>query len=280
MNNSAVNFSSNGDSRTVSIGLVDCLEICVYLMNLLFSLPTHSYVMRLIVTGTGTGSGIVSEFFILNLSACEIGICLNSLIFVLMMWFQSLSRFEQFLIGFSITGRPLFQCLMCVERYLAVIHPVTFLKYKPLRYRLICCTAAWIFCLSSCFLCMFTIDWQYAVYVWFLTMQLLFFLFVKLFCLSVVLRTLKRSGPGERGRDKENHMKRRAFNLILITTVTTVLMFGPMTITGFYYVVTDDYIDRPEVWLSGILCFMLTGFVQPVLYLQRTGQFSWFSCKI
>ncbi|KAA0719816.1 hypothetical protein E1301_Tti011757 [Triplophysa tibetana] len=278
MNNSAVNFSSDGDSTTESIGLVTRLEICVYLINLLFSLPTHSYVMRLIVTGAG--SGIVSEFFILNLSACEIGICLNSFIFVLSMWLRSLSKFEPFLIGFSNTGRPLFQSLMCVERYLAVIHPVTFLKYKPLRYRVMCCTAAWIFCLSSCFLCMFAIDLQYAVYVWFLTMQLLFFLFVKLFCLSAVLRALKQSGPGERGREEENHMKKRAFYLILITTVTTVLMFGPMTITGFYYIVKGIYVDSPVVWLSGILCFTLAGFVEPVLYLQRTGKFSCFRCKI
>ncbi len=43
-----------------------------------------------------------------------------------------------FLFGFAMTGHPLFQCLICVERYLAVVHPVTFLKFKPLRYRVIC----------------------------------------------------------------------------------------------------------------------------------------------
>ncbi|XP_046731182.1 uncharacterized protein LOC124402280 isoform X4 [Silurus meridionalis] len=35
-------------------------------------------------------------------------------------------------------SRPLFQCCVCVERYVAVIHPVIFLKYKPLRYRITC----------------------------------------------------------------------------------------------------------------------------------------------
>ncbi len=38
-------------------------------------------------------------------------------------------------LGLAITIRPLFQCLICVERYLAVIHPVIFLKYKPIRYK-------------------------------------------------------------------------------------------------------------------------------------------------
>ncbi|KAL1253304.1 hypothetical protein QQF64_017997 [Cirrhinus molitorella] len=106
----------------------------------------------------GTGGGVALEFFNLNLSVCEIG-----LVF---------------------TGRPLFQCLICVERYLAVVHPVTFLKYKPLRYRF------------------------------------LLALSIQLFCLVAVLRALKQSGPGERRRERmeENPMKRRAFHLILIST--------------------------------------------------------------
>ncbi|XP_057215752.1 C-C chemokine receptor type 8-like [Triplophysa rosa] len=278
MNNYTLYVTKPEASVSVNSTMLQTLETCVLAINFLVGVPTHSYVIWLIVTGRG----ILSEFFFLNVSVCELGNCLNCLFFVLNMWTSRLFVIECFLKGLVITGRPLFQCLMCVERYLAVVHPVTFLKYKPLRYRVICCTAAWIICLSSCFLCMFTLDAQYAVYVWILTMQLLVFLFIKLFCLSAVLRALKRSGPGERGRERgeENHMKRRAFYLILITTVTTVLTYGPITITGFFYIVTHNYVDRPEVWLSGYLCFVLAGFVQPVLYLQRTGKISSVSCKI
>jgi len=52
----------------------------------------------------------------------------------------------------------MFQSLMCVERYLAVVHPVTFLKFKPLRYRVICCTAVWIITLGSCIFFMFLLN--------------------------------------------------------------------------------------------------------------------------
>ncbi|XP_051734823.1 atypical chemokine receptor 3-like [Ctenopharyngodon idella] len=230
MNNSTVNFTTpeaSSNSTTQFFGPLGILEMYVYTFNFLFGLPTHSYVIWLIMTGTG--SGFASEFFILNLSVCEIANSLNGLIFTLSVWFASLGTLETFLKGFTITGRPLFQCLMCVERYLAVIHPVTFLKYKPLRYRVICCTVAWIITLGSCLYGMFTIISQNIAHVWFMSVQLTLVLSFQLFCLVAVLRALKHSGPGERRRrerEEENHTKRRAFYLILITTVNSIILYS------------------------------------------------------
>ncbi len=134
--------------------------------------------------------------------------------------FRSLLALTQFLLGLAVTGSPLFQCLICVERYLAVVHPVIFLKYKPLRYRVICCTVVWIITLGSSIICMLTfLKFIFYMCMWFLLLQFLLFLSIKLFCCLAVLRALKQSGPGERGRqrEEENHVKTRAFHLILIT---------------------------------------------------------------
>ncbi len=126
--------------------------MCVCGLSFLVGLPIHFYVLWLIVTGTE--SGVASVFFKLNLSVCEIGICVESLIFILSFCFSSLKKLICFLIGLAVTGRPLFQCLICVERYLAVVHPVTFLKYKPLRYSdLLCCSLdnySWLMFFSLC----------------------------------------------------------------------------------------------------------------------------------
>ncbi|XP_067231471.1 lysophosphatidic acid receptor 4-like [Chanodichthys erythropterus] len=165
MNNSTVNFTTteaSTNSTIQSISLLDSLGICFYIINFLFGLPTHSYVIWLIITGTG--SGVASEFLSINLSVCEIANCLNCFICLLSLvprftqlsllshvssFFSSLIKLSYFLQSLGLTGRPLFQCLICVERYLAVVHPVTFLKYKPLRYRVICCTVAWIIILGT-----------------------------------------------------------------------------------------------------------------------------------
>ncbi|XP_051734822.1 uracil nucleotide/cysteinyl leukotriene receptor-like [Ctenopharyngodon idella] len=274
MINSTVNFTTpetSTNSTTQSIGLVEVLNICVYSIGFLVGLPTHFYIIWLIITGAG--SGVVSEFFILNFSISEAGFCVNCLTFVLSVWFSFIVQFKLFLVGLITTGRPLFQCLICVERYLAVVHPVTFLKFKPLRYRVICCTVAWIIILGSCLCCMYTIDPHNIVHMWFLSVQFLLFVFIQLFCCVAVLRALKQSGPGERGREEENHMKKRAFYLILLTTVTMVITYAPYSIAGFFTIVTEKLI--PANWFPGLVCYVLSGFVQPVLYLHRTGKLSY-----
>jgi len=266
MNNFTLTFTTTetSNSTTQSFELIDSLEICGNIIGLLFGLPTNSYIIWLIITGTG--NGVSSEFFNLNLSVCELGVCLTGLINILSFSFVSLSTFKYFFLGFVITGRPVFQCLMCVERYLAVVHPVNFLKCKPLRYRVICCTAAWITILGSCFLCLlFSDDFELTL---FLSVQFLIFLSIQLFCLVAVLRALKQSGPGERGREKENCMKRRAFCLILITTVSMAIMDVPYIVIGFVTVLKKLIIRA--LWSIALICYVLAGFVQPVLYLHRT----------
>ncbi len=221
-------------------------------LNFLVGLPTHSYVIWLIIKGTG---GVASEFFNLNFSLCEIGNCLKGLFVLLSFWFSSLKTLSQILQGLSITGRPLFQCLMCVERYLAVVHPVTFLKFRPLRYRVICSTAVWIITCGSCLFCLLILmSFVRNIYTWFFLMQFLLFFSIQLFCLVAVLRALKQSGPGERVRERkeENPMKRRAFYLILITTVSMAVIYVPYTVTGFIAILTEQHFLA--LWFTAVFC--------------------------
>ncbi len=268
-----MNFTSTEtsiNSTTQSIGILDSLHICVYSINFLFGLPTHSYVIWLIITETG--SGVALEFFNLNLSACEIGICLNCFVYAISHWALSLSKLKMFFVGFTIIGRALFQCLICVERYLAVVHPVIFLKYKPLRYRVICCTVAWIICLGSCVVCINTLnDKNRHLYTWLFSLQFLLFFSIQLFCLVAVLRALKQSGPGDKKKE-QNCMKRRAFYMISITTASMVIIYGPYLIIGFITIMIKQLMD--SLWFIGFTCYILAGFVHPVLYLHHAGKLS------
>ncbi len=273
MNNSTVNISKYGtNSPTHPFEVVTILDMCVYSIHFLFDLPTNCYVLWLIFKRAG--GGIASEFFGINQCVCEIVFCLHSLFCLICSnypWLSRLMELTWFLLGLGVTGHPLFQCLICVERYLAVVHPVIFLKYKPLRYRVICCTVAWIITLGSCLYCVFT-QALFHLYIWFFSLQFLLFLFIQLFCCLAVLRALKQSGPGERKREEENRMKRRAFYIILITTVNMIVSYVPFIISGLFFILSQEYIS--EMFTVGLFCFILAGFVQPVLYLHRTAKLS------
>ncbi len=58
---------------------------------------------------------------------------------------------SSFILGLVVLlGRPLFQSFICVERYLGVLHPVTFLKLKPMKYRIIIAVIGCICIICSC----------------------------------------------------------------------------------------------------------------------------------
>ncbi|XP_042603783.1 C-C chemokine receptor type 8-like [Cyprinus carpio] len=273
MSNSTVNFTSSysTNSTTQSFGPLD---ICLLSISLLVGLPTHFCIIWLIITGTE--SGVASAFFNLNLSVCEIGNCLFCFFDALTISFSRLKIVSNLLEGLSITGRPLFQCLISVECYLAVVHPVSFLKYKPLRYRVICCTAAWIITLGSCFISMLILMLHNTTaHTWFSVLQFLLFFFIQLFCLVAVLRALKQSGPGERKKEEESHIKRKAFYLILISTIAITFIYVPYIIIGFCFVLTQQLMK--ELYSFSYVCYVLAGFVQPVLYLHSTLEFCEFS---
>ncbi len=199
-------------------------------------------------------------------------LCLRSSITLLANVFPKLWYIRMFLSGFNSTAR-FFQCLMCVERYLAVVHPVIFLKYKPLRYKVVCSTVTWIM-ISAC--CVFCLEHVHPCDIRLLKclylIHFIIFLAINLFCCLAVLRALKKPGPGDIGRhrDKENHIKRRAFFLILINTVTLVITYVPSSVTGFQYILS---IPASRVLESlSLTCFLLPGFVQPLLFIHRVGK--------
>jgi len=272
-----VNFTTpeaSTNSTTDSYEIIT--RICVSSIIFLFGLPTHSYVIWLIITRS---SEVASEFLNLNFSICEIVLCLKNVFNLLEIQYSCFKTLTQVLQGL-ITGRPLFHCLICVERYLAVVHPVTFLKYKPLRYRVMCSATVWIITCGSCLFCWLILKSLTTIfYTWFFSLQFILFFSIQLFCLVAVLRALKRSGPGERGGEKEekNSIKRRAFHLILISTVSLAVTYVPFIIAGFTEIFTQQHF--PVLWSTSVFCYILGGFIQPVLFLNHVGKLTLFSTK-
>ena len=238
--------------------------------TLLLVPPINFYVLLLIVRG-GLET-ITSEFYCLNLAISDIFMCFFNLFYLLgqhlIAYEQVLLLVSRFFLGFQNLSRPLFQCCICVERYLAVVHPVIFLRYKLLRYKIMCCSVVWFITLGFCITFLFTERlFKVMLGIYIVSFSLMLFS-----CVSV-LRALKRPGPGEgrRRRAEGNDAKTRAFNIIVITTVMAAIYNIPLSVL----LSLRDYINENDFtsMFNYVLTFsIVNGLVNPFFYLQRAAK--------
>ncbi|KAJ8000613.1 hypothetical protein DPEC_G00182190 [Dallia pectoralis] len=239
--------------------------------HLILGFPTNVYVLWLI----RNRGKLTSDFFALNLTVADILTCMSNLMFVLHnhvkcpqegsgpLWDTAV-----FFNGFILAGRPLFQCCICLERYMAIVHPVTFLFCKPLRYRVGCCAVVWLMILGFCFAYWYKTTNAVNDY----TLGLIVVTFsVMLFCCLAVLRALKRPRPGEGDSDGMNNKMLRAFRIILLIMVTMVVMYLPLTVLLTMY----HFLKPVNFSFGQSICFsitIVTGFIEPLLYVHRAGK--------
>lgn len=271
-----MNATSAENHLSVVGSYYEALAIASGLVNNVLGLPLNACVMWLILAGAK--ETLASDFFSLNLAMSEIFLSLSNIWYFVFLRLKLLFWFKAFMFsrGLFYTARPLSQCCICVECYVGVVHPVLFLRFRALRYRVACCCFAWLIALVSCIYSMFT--YSNPLYLYGSFIQNVLFFSVMLFCCLSVLRALKRPGPGGKATEKKKSsaVKRRAFKIILLTMIV-------MAINFFLYVavIPLQCCLNPLEFTSAITIStslaLTTGFVQPLLYLHRTRKLLCFS---
>lgn len=197
-----------------------------------------------------------------------------------------------FVFNIMVIGRPLFQCCICVERYLAVKHPFTFLRYRPLRYRAAILAMAWmaVILLSSmtASLCGTPEDWSIVIAPFQCTMLFLIFV-VNSFCSLSIIKALIRPSPGDEGRERgradvegkesekeaqRHHMKKRAFTTILMFQILMVICYVPPIALAPLY----KSLERRVFCIystAGVCLIMLSSFSYSFSKLIRMSEFTW-----
>ncbi|XP_043954110.1 uncharacterized protein LOC122820613 [Gambusia affinis] len=167
--------------------------------------------------------------------------------------------------------------LTCVERYLAVVHPIAYLKLrsgKGIRIRNLICCCFWLFSIIGIGLLMLT-DVE-AIYTLFL---LSLSLVTVSFCSFSVLCILIRPGPGEHKHpspyaSKNKHQidpsKQRAFLTIVAITLVLLLRFAYNVVWIAIYLGADA--SNCMVIVCNFLFNMPSSLVLPLLFLQRSGK--------
>lgn len=186
------------------------LPLCVFIIYLGIQRwrQQHSSAMMISPLDCITYHVVTMELFgFLGKVICFFGIYKNDLDLVYVGWG---------LWSFSWYGETFFNILTCFEHYLAVVHPITYLRLKRGQghmIRNVTWGCVWLLCLGLIFLIL-----DSKLYLITDTCILIISVTMISFCCVSVLFCLIRPRPGEQGgkRDRVDQSKRRAFFAIMV----------------------------------------------------------------
>lgn len=175
------------------------------------------------------------------------------------------------------TGETLFQLFTCIERYIAVVHPITYMALRQpigIRIRNFSIGCAWLLCFAVFGLAMTTIYFKF-IYTFFI----LFCSTVACYCTLSALCVAICSGPskGSRNRKGVDQSKQRALQTLMVITGVLLLRFNCTCVFIVTYVLrlsrsVTCLVLFGTIWLSVPSCLIL-----PLLFLHKAGKLP--SCK-
>ncbi|MBN3300960.1 GPR4 protein, partial [Amia calva] len=163
-------------------------------------------------------------------------------------------------------GALLFLCCVCLDLYIAMLHPIRFLRYKVLAYRAGCSAAIWV------------ITVVISIYLTFLAGKQGFYLTTSIFCSAFalmlfcnlsILWALQQAGPGA----QEMHpIKKKAFNTVLTILVILILNYSLLVVLFLIDDVIPGYILQYYITPIGHSFVTIRVCIQPLLFLYSAGQ--------
>ncbi|KAM6901487.1 proteinase-activated receptor 3 [Lycodopsis pacificus] len=232
-------------------------------INMFLGIPANLVVLWLIHKNKGDSS--TSDIFICHLAILDVLFCLTPPLELANIVFLATSSswyVLRFFYGLK-DSSPLLLCCICLDRYMAVVHPITFTALKDRHHRAVLAIVVWLITLAyAAAKCVGNIVHFEVV---FTVMILASFAFM-VFCNIAILYVLKQSGPG---RDVMHPVKKRAFKMVLIILAIIVFnYFPPVILLPFqHYYSTEVYLCYIHYVAFGLMDFSSS--IQPLLYLSK-----------
>ncbi|CAL8276919.1 unnamed protein product [Merluccius merluccius] len=237
--------------------------LCLQFINMFLGIPANLMVLWLIRRNKGDSS--TSDIFILQLAVLDVFFCLTpplELANIVYLTSDVPWYVLRFFYGIKDTS-PLFLACICLDRYMAVLHPITFTELKDRRHRAVLATTVWLVVLTYAVCkCVNTVPHFEKVF----TVLILATFAFMVFCNIAILWALRQSGPG---RDEMHPVKKRAFKMVLIILAIIVFnYFPPVALFPFraYY---DKDVFRCYIHYLAFGLMDFSSSIQPVLYLSK-----------
>ncbi|XP_029372297.1 proteinase-activated receptor 3 [Echeneis naucrates] len=237
--------------------------LALQFINMFLGIPANLMVLWLIHKNRGDSS--TSDIFILHLAVLDVLFCLIpplELVSIVFLNTSSTWYVLRFFYGMK-DSSPLFLSCICLDRYVAVVHPITFTKLKDRYHRSVLALVMWLITLGyAAAKCVGNIINFEKV---FTAMILAAFAFM-VFCNIAILWALQHSGSS---RDEMHPVKKRAFKMVLIILAIIVFnYFPPVALFPFqHYFSPDVFQCYIHYFAFGLMDFSST--IQPMLYLSK-----------
>ncbi|XP_039668110.1 G-protein coupled receptor 4 [Perca fluviatilis] len=235
----------------------------VKVFNLAVGTPCNILVIWQIATRKSDAS--TSDIFIFNLAILDAYFCVMTPVDMVNRLLLDDSRiwyFQRFAYGIKDTA-PLFLVCICLDRYVAVVHPVLFTGVRDNKIRIGISAVVWgvilAYGLTKCILGVMSVNEVFSGVI-------LFAFAVMLFCNISIIWVLRRCVAG---KEVMHPVKKKAFKMVLIMLAIIVSNYLPpvalMPFVSYYTFVAF----RCQISVSVFSIMDLSSSVEPLLYITK-----------
>ncbi|XP_062391581.1 G-protein coupled receptor 35-like [Sardina pilchardus] len=236
----------------------------VKVFNLAVGFPTNMLVMWMVAT-TKKGEGSTSDIFIFNLAVLDAYFCLMTPIDMvnrMVLDNEQIWYFQRFAYGVKDTA-PLFLACICLDRYVAVVHPILFTGIRDNRVRAAVTVLVWglilAYALTKSLLGVRSTTEYFSGVI-------LFAFAVMVFCNVSIIWALRKSVAG---KETMNPVKKKAFRMVMIVMGIIVGNYLPPVATMPFVAYYTFVAFRCHISISVFSIMDLSCSIEPLLYLSK-----------
>ncbi|XP_023677568.1 G-protein coupled receptor 4-like [Paramormyrops kingsleyae] len=269
--NSTMNSIGNATAKPISVfdgceemSAAILFDLCVQVFNVFLGLPANILVMVTIYRNRREPSTSDMFIFLLAFMDAYFGVMVP-ISFLNLYYWQSVEgwRAIKFAYGVKDTSGPLFLSCICMDRFLAVVFPITFSRLKSHKYRFSC--SGLVLLLTLTYAAAKATD-RVPHFERIFTGEILTVFTLMVLCNLSILWALQRSRAG---RDEMHPMKKKAFKMVL--SILAIIIFNylpPVALFPFQDSYNPD-VFRCYVQPVGFAFVNISSSMQPLIYLSR-----------